>query len=105
MDGFLTFQSEMYKSLANPHRLAIVNVLKTEEVNATRLAEMLKISKANLSQHMSVLVSRGIVTARKEGSNVYYRLSGKLVKQACSIMEELAIETAKREQDRINRAF
>jgi ArsR family transcriptional regulator len=105
MEDSLAMQSEMYKSFANPHRLMIISLLKEKELNATQLTDRVKISKANLSQHMSLLTSSGIVKARKEGNNVYYSLSGKLVLQACNIMEELMMETVKREHDKIKRAF
>lgn len=105
MDRKLEMQSEMLKSLANPHRLAIVKTLMDNEFNATQLTEKVGISKANLSQHMDMLLINGLVTARKEKNNVFYKLSGKLVMKAFGIMEELAEENVKREQDSIKRAF
>src|SRR3972149_1674917 len=66
--------AEICQTLSNPKRLRIINILRKKEVSAGELQKMLKIPKANLSQHMAVLRQKGIVVSRREGNTVYYRL-------------------------------
>lgn len=79
-------------TLANPKRLEIIDKLRTHELSVTELAEALEISQANLSQHLSLMRQRGIVTARREGSNVFYSLSNPKIIQACDLMRQVLLE-------------
>ena len=49
-------------------------------------------SKANLSQHMSVLVQKGVVLSRKDGVNVLYRIADDRILKACSLMRAVLIK-------------
>jgi ArsR family transcriptional regulator, virulence genes transcriptional regulator len=44
----------------------------------------------NMSQHLSVLRSAGLVTARRDGSTVYYRLADPRILEACQLLQALA---------------
>ena len=79
-------------TLANPKRLEIIDQLRSGEMPVTALAEALEISQANLSQHMAVMRQKGIVTTRREGLNVYYRLSNPKITQACDLMRQILLE-------------
>jgi len=67
--------AEVCKTLANPKRLEIIYALKEGELSVGELVKRLGISKANVSQHLAVLRQRRVVTARREGVNIYYRIS------------------------------
>ena len=79
-------------TLANPKRLEIIDKLRTRELSVTELTEALEISQSNLSQHLSVMRQRGIVTTRREGLNVFYRLSNSKITQACDLMRQVLLE-------------
>ena len=79
-------------TLANPKRLEIIDKLRTRELSVTELTEALEISQANLSQHLSLMRQRGIVTTRREGLNIYYSLSNPKIIQACDLMREVLLE-------------
>ena len=79
-------------TLANPKRLEIIDKLRIGELSVTQLAEALEISQSNLSQHLSVMRQRGIVTTRREGLNVFYRLSNSKITQACDLMRQVLLE-------------
>lgn len=66
--------AELYKAMANPKRLAIIDLLMGGEVSVNDIAKKLKISKTNVSQHLSHLRHVGIVKPRREGLNVYYSI-------------------------------
>jgi len=79
-------------TLANPKRLEIIDKLRTRELSVTELTEALEISQANLSQHLSLMRQRGIVTTRREGLNIYYSLSNPKIIQACDLMRQVLLE-------------
>ena len=79
-------------TLANPKRLEIIDKLRTSELSVTALAEALEISQANLSQHLAIMRQRGIVTSRREGLNVFYKLSNPKIIQACDLMRQVLLE-------------
>ncbi len=63
------------KALADGNRLRVVMALTAhKELCVCYLAQMLGISMATVSRHMSILQAAGVVTSRKEGRWVYYRL-------------------------------
>lgn len=85
-------QAEICSALASPVRLQILDLLSTGEKTASELLEVLKIPKANLSQHLAVLKDAGIVHARKEGLFQYMSLSLPKIKDACALVRSVLLE-------------
>ncbi|MBI3739968.1 MAG: helix-turn-helix transcriptional regulator [Chloroflexi bacterium] len=79
-------------TLSNPKRLEIIDRLRAREMTVTELAEALEISQANLSQHLAIMRQKGIVTTRREGLNVFYRLSNSKIVKACDLMRQVLLE-------------
>ena len=67
--------SNMLKALAHPHRLQLVEELGNKELDVNTLQELLETSHSHVSQHLAVLRAHKIVTERREGRFVYYRLN------------------------------
>ena len=82
-------QCDICKALGHPLRLAIVDQLDDGETAAVDLIADLEISKANLSKHMALLAHGGIVESRREGRQIYYRLTDPEIHQACAIMRSI----------------
>ena len=80
------------QTLANPKRLEIIDRLRDGEIPVSELAEAMGISPANLSQHLAVMRQKGIVTTRREGLSVYYRLSNPKIIKACDLMRQVLLE-------------
>jgi len=66
--------------------------LRDNEFTATQIAQKLHISKANLSQHMKILIEKGVVLSRRECLNVFYKLSDDRITKACDMMREVLIK-------------
>lgn len=65
----------IFKALSDKNRLRVVSALMAyEELCACQLTELLQVTGATASRHMGVLVSSGLVSSRKEGRWVNYRL-------------------------------
>jgi len=92
MNNIFLLHANICKTLANPRRLEIIAALRDDELNATQLTQKVGISKANLSQHMSILIQKGVVLSRREGINVFYKLSDERITKACDLMREVLIK-------------
>jgi len=104
MEKIFELQADICKIFSNAKRMEIINVLKDREVSASDLIEKIGLSKANLSQHMGVLRSKGVVLARREGVNVYYRIANPKIIQACDLMREVLLEQL-REKGKMGSSF
>jgi ArsR family transcriptional regulator len=80
------------QTLANARRLEIIERLRPGEQTVGELAEALGISQPNVSQHLALMRRAGIVIARREGLNVWYRVSSPKIFRACALMRELLLE-------------
>ena len=85
-------QAEICKTLTNPKRIEILNVLKNDEKTVTELVNALGASKANVSQHLAVMRHKGILSTRREGVNIFYRVANPKVIEACALMKEVLFE-------------
>ncbi len=92
MEKIYELHADICKIFSNPKRLEIINTLKDKELPAGELIERIGLSKANLSQHMGVLRSKGVVLTRRKGVNVYYRIANPKIIQACHLMREVLLE-------------
>ncbi len=64
------------KALSNGNRLELLEFLAQGERSVEELSKIANLSVANTSQHLQQLRQSGLVTARKQGLRVYYRISG-----------------------------
>lgn len=86
-------QAELCKTLANPKRLEILEILREHpEISVNEMAELLEIPKANTSQHLAVLRQAGVVATRKDGINVYYSLRSTKISEACALTRQILVE-------------
>jgi ArsR family transcriptional regulator len=67
-------QSTLFKILAHPARLSILEVLRDGEQCVCHIEAMLKLRQAYISQHLMVLREAGLVSDRRDGWNMYYRV-------------------------------
>lgn len=85
------------KALGHAIRIEIIDLLQASELTFSEILENTGGLKSNLSQHLSVMVRKGILTQRKEGQNVYYKLSSRKVASACRLMREVLIENLQKQ--------
>ena len=85
-DEIDALQAEFLKTLANPRRLRILHLLAAGPVGVASLAAELGISQPNVSQHLAVMRSAGVVEAERDGREVRYRLADPEIVVACGIV-------------------
>ncbi len=88
--------AEMCKVFSNSTRLEILNLLRDKELSVTELIEKTRLSQANISQHLSIMKSKGIVTSNRKGKNIYYKLTNPKIIMAFDIIRDVLAEKLKK---------
>ncbi|MBI5520860.1 MAG: winged helix-turn-helix transcriptional regulator [Desulfovibrio sp.] len=63
------------KAMSDPGRVAILKLLDGRELCACEIIRVLGLAQPTISRHMKVLADAGLVTGRKKGSWVHYRVA------------------------------
>lgn len=67
--------SRTLKAIAHPTRLAIIDMLESEKkLTVTEIYTRLNADQSSISHHLSILRSRGIVEAERQGKYIFYFL-------------------------------
>ena len=80
------YKASVFQALGHPTRIAIVELLRNSELSAGVLQERLGIEQANVSQHLSVLRNRQILSNRKVGNQVLYSVRNPVLIEVLDIM-------------------
>jgi DNA-binding transcriptional ArsR family regulator len=91
MDEVYKLQAEVLKTLSNPRRLEIIHLLADGPREVSRLAEEMGISQPNVSQHLALMRSAGVVESERDGREVRYRLSDPEIICACETMRGVLV--------------
>ncbi len=78
------------RALADPKRLCVLESLADGEVSVGDLSTKVGCQVPNMSQHLAVLRSAGLVQSRRDGSTVFYRLADVRVLEAYRLIQSLA---------------
>lgn len=78
------------RALGDPKRLCVLESLAGGEASVGELATRVSCQVPNMSQHLAVLRSAGLVLARRDGSTVYYRLADPKVLEAYRVLQTIA---------------
>ena len=85
-------QAELCRVFTHPTRIAILEFLGDGEKTVTEMVEASGVAQPTLSQHLSVLRSRGVVATRREGTSVHYRIADPRILEACHLMRTVLTE-------------
>ena len=78
-DEFLDLMAGKFRMLADPSRLAILRALMAGEKNVGQVVEESGRGQANVSKHLKLLAEAGLVDRRRDGMQVFYRITDPLV--------------------------
>lgn len=92
------------KAVAHPHRLELLEQLAQGERSVEVLADRTRVSVANASQHLQHLRRTGLVTARRDGKFVFYRLADDAVLGLLTSLRRIA-ELQSAEVERVVRSY
>lgn len=101
---FYCLHSDICKTLANPKRQVILDALRGGEVTVGDLVKKTGIPQANVSQHLSLLRNKGIVTARRQGSSVSYSIANPKIIKAFDLISEVLSEALRDQSKTVRNA-
>jgi DNA-binding transcriptional ArsR family regulator len=78
------------RALSDPKRLCVLESLAVGELSVGDLSARVNCQVPNMSQHLAVLRSAGLVTTRRTGSTVFYRLADPRVLEAYRLIQTIA---------------
>ncbi len=90
---WLELKAKTFKVFADPTRLRILELLREGESNVSAMMERLNLKQSTVSQHLRMLKECGIVAARRDGREVYYRLKSDKVLEILDTGDELLSQT------------
>jgi len=78
------------RALADPKRLCVLESLASGELSVGDLSSLVGCQIPNMSQHLAVLRSAGLVATRRDGSTIFYRLADPRVLEAYRLIQDIA---------------
>ncbi len=73
-DEQIDTMSKLLKSMSHPIRLKILCLLQDRELSVGEIRDEVKTTNANVSQHLNILRSQGIINYRKDANFIYNRI-------------------------------
>lgn len=73
-DDVLELKANVLKALGQPTRLKILELLRDGERCVCEIFPAIQEEQSNVSRHLALLKATGILTSRKEGQMVHYRI-------------------------------
>ena len=83
--------SEILKALGHPVRLRMVDGIDRHGCNVGKIVDKLKLPQSTVSQHLAILRSHKIITARKTGLRVCYEVTNHIVKDILSTLRKKGV--------------
>jgi rhodanese-related sulfurtransferase len=87
-DGF----AEVAKALASGRRTEIVDLLAQGERSVEEIAEELGQTVANTSHHLRAMARAGLLTTRRNGTRIFYRLASEQVAELWTALRDVAVD-------------
>lgn len=91
-------RAKIIKAMAHPVRLMIIDCLKKKERSFSELFDLFKLDKSTVSKHLLVLKEAGIVSSKKDGSDMIYKLEVPCVTDFFGCVTAVIESTVKKQQ-------
>jgi DNA-binding transcriptional ArsR family regulator len=82
-DPLLELVAACFQALSDPTRLKILRALKAGDRTVQELVAMFNCTQPNVSRHLSILLSAGLVRRKKRGARAYYRIANPQIFPLC----------------------
>ena len=93
-DVALALKAKLFRGLADPSRLAIIEVLRSGEKAVSEIVEQTGLTQPNASTHLACLKDCGLVISRQQGRYVYYSLADQRMEDIFSAVEGMLADVA-----------
>lgn len=95
--------AELFSLLSTPIRLKIISAVCNGEKNVSELLSDIETTQPNMSQHLATLYRSGVLSKRRDGTQIYYRLQSERVAVLCrAVCTQVAIELDPAEHVAVN---
>ena len=92
-DAVFASAAELFRLLATPMRLKIIRALCEHEKNVSQLLAEIDTTQPNMSQHLAALYRAGVLTKRRDATQIYYRIASERAATLCrAVCTQIAIE-------------
>ena len=82
-DSVFDSAAELFQLLATPIRLKIISALCEREKNVSQLLTEIHTTQPNMSQHLATLYRAGVLTRRRDSTQMYYRIGDQRAATMC----------------------
>jgi rhodanese-related sulfurtransferase/DNA-binding transcriptional ArsR family regulator len=104
-DALYEHFAQIASAFSSPKRIEIIDLVAQGERHVESIARETGLSVANTSRHLQVLKAARLVTARKEGLQVFYRLADPLVLRGYRALRELSADRQAEVRQLVNEYF
>jgi len=80
------------EGIGDPKRLRLLYLVSEHPCNVTELTDALEVSQPTVSHHLRILRERGLVTATREGTSIYYSLGDPRILEAMNILRSFVAD-------------
>lgn len=92
-------KAELFKALAHPARIRVLEVLVQGECSVTVLADRLDMELSHLSQQLGVLRRAQVVVTRREGNTVFYAVRDPRMSQLLVVAKQMLVSSLEDSRD------
>lgn len=86
--------AELFAVLSTPIRLRIISELCQGEKNVGQLLDNIDTAQPNMSQHLNIMYRAGILGKRRQGVQMFYRISDESAVSVCrAVCTQVAIDS------------
>jgi DNA-binding transcriptional ArsR family regulator len=85
-DAALERVASYFQAFAEPTRLKILNLLRRREHNVGEIAKICGYTPANVSRHLALLASQGLVARESRGTSAWYRIADNSIYALCDLV-------------------
>jgi ArsR family transcriptional regulator len=79
-------QAKLFRIFGNSRRILIFYLLLEHELSVGEIADQVGASMQNTSQHLRLMKDKGIVSSRRDGQTIYYRIPDNQLSDCCKRM-------------------
>jgi len=92
-------KAELCKTFSDPKRLIIIDELRSGEKSVSDLVRIVEAPQAVVSRHLAILRDRGVVTSRRDGTNIFYNLADPKIGDACDLVHQVLINRMEKSKE------
>lgn len=81
--------AKLLKSMSHPIRFKVLCLLQEQEISVGDLRDQVATTRANISQHLNILRSEGVIDFRRDANHIYNRITDRRINTLIEIIRQL----------------